>query len=492
MATRPDTRARSHNALLDYVGTGRWALRPDVLGQFVAVINRHLAGDRIPAQTVADLVAGKETAVADRGAPRDYEVRDGVAILPVTGVIAKHAHLVNGMSQPRGTSIDALRPMLADAVDNPDARSILLVIESPGGYMDGLADFATEVYDARAAKPVIAFADDDACSAAYWIGSQADRFYGNASADIGSIGVYVIYVDSSEAAADEGIRVIPVASGPYKGTGIPGTAIADDRLVPIRHNIEQSYDLFLAAILRGREGSGLDEDALRDVADGRVFIAGEARDLHLIDAVMPLSEAYAEAVRAGQNSTLVAARAAHPLHERTGTMAKNTQPDPAASDPDETAISRAREAAQAEHRAALTALREAFPNDAARALDAAGRGLSVSEAKAEAYDALLDKSAAALDETQSRLTAVTAENERLKSLLGSKGMSAGDIAAFDPPDAAEAGAVEPGASATAEAYQTALDERITAGKTTAQAHRDLKRSMPEAFAAWTQAQQPNA
>ena len=62
------------------------------------------------------------------------------------------------------------------------------------------------MWAARDLLRTIAYIDDCACSAAYWIASQASEVYANPTASFGSIGVYVVLIDSS-AAAERWARV---------------------------------------------------------------------------------------------------------------------------------------------------------------------------------------------------------------------------------------------------------------------------------------------
>jgi signal peptide peptidase SppA len=152
--------------------------------------------------------------------------------------------------------------------------------------MGGVADVADKIYRAGEQKPTTAFIDDIGASAAYWLASQANKVYANQTAFVGSIGVYTIYIDSSERAKREGFSFHIFRSGPHKGVGEPGIGISEENRSAIQSNIDAAYELFIRAILRGR--NGLNENELRQIADGRSFIGAKAKELKLVDGIATL------------------------------------------------------------------------------------------------------------------------------------------------------------------------------------------------------------
>ncbi len=281
----------SLQAIIEYMTSSPWALEARVMQQLCGIVERHISGVKLEPAEIENITAGKNAAAE----MREFEItRAGVAVIPVTGVIAKYSRMVNGVSQARGTSLQWLNTQLDEAMGDQRVTSIFLHIESPGGSSAGLADFADRVYQASFDKPVTAFADDLAASAAYWIGSQANEFYANQSALVGSIGAYLVMVDSSARAAKEGFKFHLLRSGSNKGVGTPGVAITDENIEVVQNIIDQNHEMFIQAILRGRMEKGMDSEGLREMADGRVYYANQALDGLLIDGIMSLSDALAK------------------------------------------------------------------------------------------------------------------------------------------------------------------------------------------------------
>lgn len=214
------------------------------------------------------------------GSPKPFEMADGVAIIGIGGPLTKADTCANWMLG--GTSTALIRQQVRAAAADPDVKSILLVIDSPGGQVSGTQDLADDVYAARQKKKVTAYIEDMGCSAAYWIASQADEVVCNATAVVGSIGCYGVVADSSERAKMLGIKVHAIASGPYKGAGVDGTIISEDQLAEKQKMVDGFASQFIDAIARGRD---MDVEAVRALATGQVWIGADAVSNGLVDRV---------------------------------------------------------------------------------------------------------------------------------------------------------------------------------------------------------------
>jgi len=276
-----------------------------------------------------------------------YQVtEDGIALVDVAGPLSKWAsiwRLFGLTDQPTlGELADAVHAAHAD----PNVRGIMLRIDSPGGTVWGTGELADAVHAARERKPVHAYAQDQCCSAAYFIGSQAARLTSNRAADVGSIGVYMLLVDSSRMAEERGLRFIRIRSGEHKGVGVPGVEITEAEQQELQRGVDASHELFLQAITRGRPALAGDE--LAKLADGRCWVGQEAADLGLTDGVESFDVAM-DNLRAATARTNDGAGSA-----KGNAMAENTSPAPAGAG---TTTTEGKELEQL--RAELAALKEA-------------------------------------------------------------------------------------------------------------------------------------
>ena len=164
-----------YRRILDYILTNHWAIVPEVLDQVLAVVQ----GENESPEAVAEKL----------GRPlqntRTVMNRDGVAVIPVNGILMRYANIFTEISG--ATSIEVLATDFRAALDDPEIRGILLEIDSPGGQIAGISEFADQV--AAAGKPIAAYISDIGASAAYWIASAADQVIIRDTAAAGSVGV---------------------------------------------------------------------------------------------------------------------------------------------------------------------------------------------------------------------------------------------------------------------------------------------------------------
>ena len=230
--------------------------------------------------------------VAER--PAYHRTSDGIAVISAEGPLQKAS------SKFGGTSTVAMRRAIRQAVGDAAVRAIMLLVDSPGGTVSGTAELAADIATAARSKPVHAHVEDLAGSAAYWLASQAHRVTATATSQVGGIGTYCVVEDSSGQMAKEGIVVHVIAAGKFKGLGEWGRPITADELAYVQSRIDALNEHFLAGVAAGRRMS---MDAVRAVADGRIYIGAEAGRLGLIDAVENQDQAMAavrEAARTAQ------------------------------------------------------------------------------------------------------------------------------------------------------------------------------------------------
>jgi len=466
------------SAILDYVQQTAWALEPGVLQQLAAIVERHISGTALPAADVEAIVAARD----QRASHPDSERIGNTEIIPISGVIAKYSRQVNRVSQPRGTSVERIREQLEAAMADEAVGRVLLRIESPGGTVDGLADLADEIHAAGDRKPVIAYADGMACSAAYYLGSQALRFYASRDAVVGSIGVYAVVLDSSRRAENLGLRLHIIRSGPHKGAGEPGIPISDEQLEPLRRRVDFHFQEFLAAVRRGR---GIDADRLVEAATGESFLPAEARERGLIDGIKTFRQALAAATPAPR---IIAA-----------TPAARTKGNPMSDDAIDKTDRQNEIDLEAERKAAADKATEAERQRIAAIGDALGDFPEVLQLATREGDTLTEAKARAFDSIRVRLTAVEKERDEANDRLESVAKGGVKPRALDPSDAEEEPAVDGGTAETdfadpakppaddgkAETY----DRRVAGlktldGWTEARAFRRAAHELPLAHDAW--------
>lgn len=209
----------------------------------------------------------------------DVEIRDGVAILSVSGPMFRYANLFTALSG--ATSYDLLARDFAAAISNPRVNSVLLNIDSPGGEANGVSEFADMIYNARGTKPIVAYGGGSVASAAYWIASAADEIVIDDTAILGSIGVVLGVEDSRARDEKNGIKRMEIvsAASPYKRVD-PAT---DDGRSRLQSRVDALSDVFLAKVARNRGVSV--ETVAKEFGQGDVFVGLAAVNAGLADRV---------------------------------------------------------------------------------------------------------------------------------------------------------------------------------------------------------------
>jgi len=135
----------------------------------------------------------------------DLRVVDDIAVVGIRGPMVKGVGAFGQMFGLADTNLinESVKRALADN----QIKKLILDIDSPGGDVDGIVDLGDTI--AAADKPVIAQVSGMAASAAYYIASQADEIYAGRADQVGSIGVYAMLYDTSEAMAAEALSQLP-------------------------------------------------------------------------------------------------------------------------------------------------------------------------------------------------------------------------------------------------------------------------------------------
>jgi protease-4 len=142
-------------------------------------------------------------------------------------------------------------------------------------------------------KPVVAAMMDVAASGGYYVACACDEIIAQKSTVTGSIGVIVQLFDLTGTMAKLGITGHAIISGPNKAAGSPFSELSDEQRAIFQGIVDNLYDQFVAVVAAGRPG--LDEDQVRELADGRVYTAAEALELGLIDRIGTMREAITSA-----------------------------------------------------------------------------------------------------------------------------------------------------------------------------------------------------
>lgn len=273
-----------------------WAVKRERLQVYAGVISRWASGqamdeDFTPVKSAWD--ARREQAARIGG--------NGVAVLPLYGTIMQRAGMMSEWSG--GTSTQQFSSALREALNDETVGAIVIDIDSPGGSVYGVSELADEIYNARDTKPIIAFANSLAASAAYWVGAAASEFYVTPGGEVGSIGVWSAHEDWSQALEQMGVKTTLVSAGKYKTEGNPYEPLNADALEFMQTRTNDYYNSFVKGVARGR-GVGVAQ-VRGGMGQGRVLGGDQALAENMVDGVATMDEV----LRTAQKRTRRAAKA---------------------------------------------------------------------------------------------------------------------------------------------------------------------------------------
>ena len=168
---------------------------------------------------------------------------------------------------------------------------IILYIESPGGsvYESDEAFLALKKYKEETKRPVYAYFASLAASGGYYIGCAADKIIANRNCITGSIGVIAgRFVDLSEPMKKYGIKAETIHAGKNKTMGSITEPVTDEQRAIMQSLADECYEQFTGIVAESRK---LDIEKVREIADGRVYSASQAKELGLVDEIAGFEEA---------------------------------------------------------------------------------------------------------------------------------------------------------------------------------------------------------
>jgi signal peptide peptidase SppA len=270
-----------------------WALTRAMTDVVVSVLSRRLTMNALEAESFEPRAPGRKQRTG------------GVAVLPIHGVIAPRMNALSEISG--GATYEQASQALAEVMANPEVSTIVLDIDSPGGSVMGATEFAREVMKARTKKTIIAQANYEMCSAAYWIGACATEIVASPSSMVGSIGVYSIHEDLSAALEQAGVKLTYLSAGKFKVDGNEAEALSDTARARLQAIVDGAYATFVGDVALGR-GISVDKVQSR-YGEGSVLNATEAKAAKMIDRIATLDETLARVLPSGTQPLALSAQA---------------------------------------------------------------------------------------------------------------------------------------------------------------------------------------
>ncbi len=175
---------------------------------------------------------------------------------------------------------------LRDIKYNEKVKAIVLRVDSPGGGVVPSETILENLKDLK--QPIICSFSNLAASGGYYVAMSSKKIFTQQSTLTGSIGVYGIKFDASEAAMDYGIRVDSLSSGDHANTYSIFQPLTKKMEMNQNRNIDRCYGWFKELVSKGRQMSLTEVEA---IAQGRVWTGKQAKEVGLCDEFGGLDKA---------------------------------------------------------------------------------------------------------------------------------------------------------------------------------------------------------
>lgn len=216
---------------------------------------------------------------ADMDCLARLEIEQGIAIVPVHGILGKHLDILETMCG--GYDLDTLNAQCLALMNRADVQIVVFHFNTPGGAAAGVADSAQCMRDlADSGRKLIAYCDE-ACSGGMWLAAACDEIHCGQSAMLGSISALCAILDESKAFEMEGLLMQVFTDGALKGAGIEGTSLTPAQRTDIQGRVEHIGSMFKSFITARRPG------VAAETMQGQWFYGDQAITLGLADRLHP-------------------------------------------------------------------------------------------------------------------------------------------------------------------------------------------------------------
>ncbi|MFL6843611.1 MAG: signal peptide peptidase SppA [Allosphingosinicella sp.] len=211
------------------------------------------------------------------------------------GILTVAGDIVDGEADLGTAGAETIVKALEKGLRERDLKALVLRVDSPGGSVLASERIRQAVLAAKAkGLPVVVSMGSLAASGGYWVSTPGDKIFAEPSTITGSIGVFGIIPSFQGSLAKLGLGADGVKTTPLSGEPdvLRGPSPEADRLLQM--GVDSTYRRFLALVAASRK---LPVARVDQIAQGRIWDGGTARQLGLVDAFGGLDDAVREAAR---------------------------------------------------------------------------------------------------------------------------------------------------------------------------------------------------
>ena len=213
--------------------------------------------------------------------------------LPLIAIVPVEGTLVPGESEEGMAGSDTIVGYIESALEAEDLAALVLRVNSPGGSV-----FASDVIRRKLAEvrdagiPVVVSMGTVAASGGYWIAAEADEIWALPTTLTGSIGAFSAFPTIEGIYDYIGITVDGTGTTPLADSVSFSRGVTPEMSKILQALANGAYDDFVELVAAGRE---MTPEAVREIAEGIVWIGKDAADIGLVDSLGSLDQAISAA-----------------------------------------------------------------------------------------------------------------------------------------------------------------------------------------------------
>ncbi len=185
---------------------------------------------------------------------------------------------------------------LRDFGNRPNVRSVVVRIDSPGGGVAASQEIfeAIRKFRAETKKKVVVSMASVAASGGYYVACGADRIFANPGTITGSIGVIAEWYNYGDLLRWAKMEDVVIKSGIFKDAGSATRPLTAEERAYFQSLLDNMHAQFVSTVAKSRN---MNEEAVRRLADGRVYTGQQAKNDGLVDEIGTYQDAVAAAAK---------------------------------------------------------------------------------------------------------------------------------------------------------------------------------------------------
>lgn len=219
-----------------------------------------------------------------------------VLLINIDGVISDQPG--SGFLGSSPSMLDYVMMQLKQAAKDPQIKTVLLKINSPGGGVTTSDILYHELmaFKKRTGKKIFVQMMDVTASGGYYISMAADHIQAHPTTVTGSVGVITVLPEIVGLTQKIGVEVKTYKTGPMKDTGSPFRKFTPADNAEMQAMVDQMAQRFYGVVKAHRH---LSPEVMNQVKTARVYVGKAALNAGLIDSIGYLSDAVPQACHLG-------------------------------------------------------------------------------------------------------------------------------------------------------------------------------------------------